>query len=129
MLAGPSGERYRRNTVYLERKAELRDRLLDAAERAVPGLREHIVYEECATPVTHERFVRSTGGTSYGIAATPEQFALNRPGHVTAIEGLYLVGASTISGHGIAAVMSGGVSAAGMILGGDARAFAHKADH
>ncbi|MEZ5143770.1 MAG: NAD(P)/FAD-dependent oxidoreductase [Acidimicrobiales bacterium] len=124
---GPAaGERYRRNEAYLARKAELRDRLIDVAEQAIPGLREAIVYEECATPVTHERFVRSTGGTSYGIACSPDQFALNRPGYRTSVEGLYLVGASTISAHGIAAVMAGGVSCASTILHADARAVARE---
>lgn len=124
---GPArGERYRRNPDYLARRDELRDRLLDVAEQAIPGLREAIVHVECATPITHERFVRSTGGTSYGIAGTPEQFALNRPAYRTSVGGLYLVGASTVSAHGIAAVMSGGLGAASSILHADAREVARR---
>lgn len=124
---GPvAGERYRTNPTYLARKQELRDQLLDAAEQVLPGLRDHIVHEECATPVTHERFVRSTGGTSYGIAATPAQFALNRPGYAAPLPGLFLVGASTMSAHGIAAVLSGGVACASAVLGADARAIARE---
>lgn len=119
---GPAaGERYRTNEAYRARKAELRDRLLELAEEALPGLRDHIVHEECATPITHERFVRSTGGTSYGIACTPEQFALNRPQPTTPLPGLYLVGASTMSGHGIGGVLAGGLACATAVLGTSAR--------
>ncbi len=119
---GPvAGERYRTNEAYRARKAEVRDLLLDRAELVVPGLRDSIVFEECATPVTHERFTRSSGGTSYGIAVTPGQFALNRPNYVTPVAGLYLVGASTMSAHGIAAVMGGGVACASAVLGASAR--------
>jgi all-trans-retinol 13,14-reductase len=122
---GPAeGERYRTNEAYRARKGEVRDRLLAMAERALPGLGEHIVYEECATPVTHERFVRSTGGTSYGIACTPRQFALNRPGYASPLPGLFLVGASTMSAHGIAGAMNGGVACASAVLGTSARKLA-----
>jgi all-trans-retinol 13,14-reductase len=40
-----------------------------------------------------------------------------RLGPRTEIEGLYLTGASTPSGHGIGSVMRGGVATAGAILG------------
>jgi all-trans-retinol 13,14-reductase len=124
---GPAaGERYRRNVDYRRRKRDVRDRLLEVAEDALPGLRDHIVYEECATPITHERFVRSTGGTSYGIACTPEQFGLNRPSYVTPLDGLHLVGASTISAHGVGGVLAGGVSCASSLLGRSARVAARE---
>jgi all-trans-retinol 13,14-reductase len=115
---GPAdGERYRTNPEYRARKQQVRDVLIAQAERVLPGLEASIVHEECATPVTHERFVRSSGGTSYGIAATPEQFGLHRPGHTTALPGLFLVGASTITGHGIGGVLAGGARCARAVLG------------
>lgn len=115
---GPAaGERYRTNPEYVARKREVRDLLMARAERVLPGLEASIVYEECATPVTHERFVRSTGGTSYGIAATPEQFGLHRPGYTTELPGLYLVGASTTMGHGIGGALAGGPRCARAVLG------------
>ncbi len=114
------GERYRRNAAYRARRDDVRDRVLRVAERALPGLRDSIAYEECATPMTHERFTRSSNGTSYGIEATPDQFFFNRPAPNTPIEGLFLAGASTIRGHGVAGVMAGGVMAASAILGAPA---------
>ena len=114
---GPGhGERYRRQAAYRERKAELTERLLDAAEVVLGDFRDHIVHLETATPVTQERYTHSTGGTSYGYLHSPEQSGDQRPQHRTEIEGLWLVGANTASGHGIAGTMVGGVHAAGEIL-------------
>lgn len=114
------GERYRRNPAYLARRSDIHDRVMRVAERAIPGLRDAVVHDECATAMTHERFTRSTSGTSYGIEATPAQFLFNRPLPTTPISGLYLCGASTIRGHGVAGVMAGGVMAASAILGAPA---------
>lgn len=119
---GPAGgERYRRLEAYVDRKRELRDRLLATAEIGLPGITDAIVFEESASPITHERFVRSSGGTSYGIDAAPDQFLFNRPAPTTPLSGLFLAGASTMTAHGIAAVMGGGVQTASAVLGANAR--------
>lgn len=117
------GGRYRRKRTYLDRKSELTEALLDAAERVLVDvldgrrLRDHILFTETATPLTHERYTRSTGGTSYGYVHSPEQSGVNRPAHRTEIDGLWLTGANTVSGHGVAGAMVGGVNCAGEILG------------
>ena len=106
-----------RGARYQERKRQLRDQAIASAERAIPGISTAIAYEETATPITLERYLRSTGGTSYGIAATPRQFGIGRPAARTAIHGLFLAGASTRTGHGITGTMLGGVEAASAIIG------------
>jgi phytoene dehydrogenase-like protein len=117
---GPAeGGRYHRDPVYRERKAALAERLVRVAERVVPGLRERIDWQETATPLTQERFTRSTGGTSYGIEYACDQMGPMRVGPATDVPGLYLCGASAPSGHGIANVLRGGVVAAGAILESD----------
>lgn len=108
---------YRDNPSYLAKKEAYASSLIAAAERMLPGLRERIVFQEVATSLTHRRFTGSTGGTSYGIALTPQQFLWNRPDAKTEIEGLYLCGASCRSGHGIAGVMMSGLVAAAAIVG------------
>jgi all-trans-retinol 13,14-reductase len=114
---GPAeGGRYHRDPGYRNRKAEVAERLVNAAERVLPGIREHIDWQEAATPVTQERFTRSTGGTSYGIEMATDQIGPFRMGPRTDIEGLYLCGASTPSGHGIGGAMRSGVAAAGAVL-------------
>lgn len=116
------GGRYRRSPAYLARKAEITDALLDAAEGVLAeqlggaSLRDHVVFVETATPLSQERYTRSTGGSSYGYMHSPEQSGMCRPAHRSEIDGLWLVGANTVSGHGVAGAMVGGVNCAGQIL-------------
>jgi phytoene dehydrogenase-like protein len=117
LSGGPAeGVRYRQDRAYRARRQELRDAVMRVAERGLPGIGDAIVYEETATPITHERFVRSTGGTSYGIEATPEQFLLGRPAPATPLAGLFVCGASAMMGHGVGGVMAGGRAAATAVL-------------
>ena len=113
---GPAhGGRYRLNEKYRARRRQIADDILAVAEQAIPGLRDSIVFQETATPITHERFTWSTGGTSYGIECTPDQFLFNRPSPATPVRGLFLAGASTMGAHGIAGTMGGGVMAASAV--------------
>lgn len=114
---GPAeGGRYHRDPVYRARKHALMDHLIDVSQQLIPDLREHIVWHEAATPVSQERFTLSTGGTSYGIEMSCSQAGPMRVGPRTEVEGLFLCGASTPSGPGIAGVLRGGVAAAGEAL-------------
>jgi len=115
------GERYRRNPDYRRRRSQLRDLVLTTADAGLPGIADVVAYEESATPITHERFVHSTGGTSYGIEASPEQFLARRPAPALGLPGLFVCGASTIGGHGIGGVMGGGVMAASAVVGAPIR--------
>ncbi len=117
---GPAaGEKYHRNPEYRSFKDQITDALIEGAERVIPGLREHIVWKEAASPITQEKYTLSTGGTSYGIEIAVDQFGPNRPAPTTEIPGLYLAGASTMSGHGIGGVMAGGLACASAVLGRD----------
>jgi all-trans-retinol 13,14-reductase len=107
-------------TAYARRKSEFRDALLAGAELAIPGLQNAVAYEETASPLTWERYLRNTDGTSYGIAATPDQALQRRPGPKTRIPGLYLAGASTRTAHGITGVALGGMEAAALAAGAPA---------
>ena len=119
---GPAdGGRYHRDPEYRRRKENLMEELLEQAEAVVPGLREHVHWKEAATPVTQERFTLSTGGTSYGIEAATDQIGPARIGYRTEVEGLFLCGASTPAGHGIANVMFSGLRAAEAASGADLR--------
>ncbi len=112
---------YRHNSKYLEKKEWYAKQLIKASESVIPGISEHIVYQEVSTPFSVSRFIGSSGGTSYGIAFTPEQFLHRRPGTKTEIKGLFLCGASTRTGHGIFGAMTGGVEAASAVLGKQVR--------
>jgi phytoene dehydrogenase-like protein len=120
---GPLGDRrYSRNPAYRAVKLDLAERLIDGAARLWPDIREHIVWEEAATPITHERYTLATGGTAYGLEHSPDQWGLRRPRSRTEIDGLFLAGASTFYAHGVLGVMLGGVACAGAVLGRDLRA-------
>ena len=113
---GPAdGERYRRKTAYKEQKARLTEAMLSAAEEAIGPFRDHIVHLEAATPLTHERYTLSTGGTPFGLASWGG--AGSRPDTRTSVQGLHVVGANTRYGSGITGVALGGISCAAQILG------------
>ncbi|MGB6836192.1 MAG: NAD(P)/FAD-dependent oxidoreductase, partial [Dehalococcoidia bacterium] len=114
----PPGEggRYRHTLDYTTVKKDLEERLLHHIEEKMPGLIRNVEWIESATPLTQERFTLSTGGTSYGLEHTPDQYRDKRFAMQTEIPGLYLAGANTIFGHGIAGAMVGGAAAAGAIL-------------
>lgn len=115
---GPaSGPSYRRNETYRSQKQWITDKLLEGGEKMLGSFRDHIVLLETATPLTQERYTLSTGGTSYGLRFQPDQSGDGRPAYQTEIDGLWLVGANTVSGHGIGGAMVGGVMCAGEILG------------
>lgn len=78
------------------------DELIGLAGRCFPKLEKHIVCREDASPVTVERYIASTGGAAYGATVDTRW-----PNPETAVEGLYLVGASTGLGPGVEAVMIG----------------------
>ncbi|GIJ48419.1 phytoene dehydrogenase [Virgisporangium aliadipatigenens] len=112
----PGGDGYRQDAEYLALKEHLTERLIDRAAEVVPGLREHIVWREASTPVTHERFTLSSLGSSYGIEMAADQIGPRRPGPRTELPGLWLTGASTASGNGIVGAVWGGMNTAGAVL-------------
>jgi phytoene dehydrogenase-like protein len=114
---GPAdGGSYRRNEQYRSRKQDITDGLIDAAERVLGPFRDDIVHVETATTLSHERYTHSSGGTSYGYMHSPDQVGEHRPQYRTEIDGLWVVGANTVSGHGIGGAVSGGVFCASDIL-------------
>ncbi|MBZ0254038.1 MAG: NAD(P)/FAD-dependent oxidoreductase, partial [Candidatus Methylomirabilis sp.] len=108
-----------KSPAYKDVKERYLEEILEATEKVlIPGLRGSLTWREAATPISHERFVLSSEGTSYGIEASASQFGMHRPGYKAPVGGLYLCGASTVAGHGIVGAMSGGLGAASAILGG-----------
>lgn len=114
---GPThGVKYRRSEDYRRAKDLVTEKMLEAGEKMLGPFRDHIVHMETATPLSQERYTRSSGGTSYGLRFQPDQTGENRPAFKTEVEGLWLVGASTTTGHGIGGAMAGGAICAGEIV-------------
>ncbi len=107
-----AGERYRRDPEYLELKEQLAATLLDRAEGAIPCLKGKVAWQELSTPLTHERYTRSTGGATYGLEPNTRQFGPLRPRCRTEIDGLFLAGAALAWGPGIEGTMLSGLHAA-----------------
>lgn len=117
---GPAaGERYSRTAVYRAAKRRVEDAVMARALEILPVMDGHIVWRESATPITHERYTLSSDGSCYGIEHSTDQSGPLRASTKTDIDGLFLVGASTVSGHGIVGAMRGGVATAGAVLGRD----------
>ncbi len=114
---GPhQGEDYGSNPRYLEAKDAITGIMVDRAAEVIPGLRDHLVYQEAATPITQERYTLSTGGAAYGIEMSIDQFGPFRPKPRTEIGGLHLAGASQAWGPGVEGAMLSGLHAAGAVL-------------
>jgi phytoene dehydrogenase-like protein len=115
---GPvAGVRYRRDPAYRRAKQRLTDALLDMAEEVLGPFRRHVVHLETATPLTNERYTRSTGGSPYGMARWSGVAQL--PDVVTAVEGLYVAGQNTRYGSGIVRSAVSGLACASAVLGTD----------
>jgi all-trans-retinol 13,14-reductase len=114
--ADVDGWGYRKSDAYRLQKETLEQDMINRLDRLFPGAASRVVFRESATPVSHSRYTRASGGTGYGLAATPDQFLANRPGSRGPLERLYLCGASTRAGHGIVGAMRSGEQAARRIL-------------
>ena len=101
---------HRASPDYLAARAAFGDRLIAAAERAVPGLHDRIVLRVDATPATFARYDWSSGGSIYGVADRHRLRGSRSP-----LPGLWIAGAAII-GPGIEAALISGVVAARDIL-------------
>jgi phytoene dehydrogenase-like protein len=102
---------------YRSVKQRIQELCIDQAAQLIPGLRDSIIYAGSASPLTHTRFVGSTGGTGYGFAALPDQPHHQRPGAKSPIAGLKFCGANCQSWHGIIGAAVSGLRVAEEVLG------------
>ncbi len=97
---------------YEDQRAAYVERLLAAAERAIPGIRQAIRLILPGTPLTFQRFTRRVDGWVGGFPQT----------HLFAARGarlgrdLWMVGDSIFPGQSIPAVAMGGMRVAGQLL-------------
>lgn len=101
---------------YSEAKDRLENKLLDMAEKNIPGLRKSIKYKFNATPQTIEKYTGNSQGSMYGWRMTPAQVQRNRLPQETPIENLLLAGHWTTPGCGVVSVATSGWKAAKKII-------------
>jgi phytoene dehydrogenase-like protein len=87
------------------------DKVLEKAERLLPGLTKRLTYREAATPSTLERYTRNRGGAAYGWDQIPH---LSRVRH--GIGNLHLAGHWAETGGGVLAAAYSGMRVAARIL-------------
>jgi C-3',4' desaturase CrtD len=98
---------------YLERKAEYTERMIRAAERAIPGIRQAIELSLPGTPVTFETFTRRPRGMVGGF---PQTSLWSARGPRTDIDNLLLVGDSIFPGQSTAGVTLGAMRVAADVI-------------
>jgi phytoene dehydrogenase-like protein len=103
---------WRQSQDYRDRKKQLGDRMIAAAEQVIPGLSSHIVYRDEASPVTFTRYDWSSTGAIYGVRQNARLKGARSP-----IPGLVIAGAAT-HGPGVEAALISGAYAAEALLPG-----------
>jgi phytoene dehydrogenase-like protein len=109
---GDDGKAWRLSREYEERKRALGDRMIDAAETVLPGLRGHIVYRSEASPATYARYDLASAGAIYGVARPARLDGAKSP-----IAGLVVAG-SAAHGPGVELVVIAGARAAEALVPG-----------
>jgi prolycopene isomerase len=100
-----------------ENKTALTESLIRILQADIaPGLTDHVVHQEAATPYTLFRYTMNWQGAAFGWAVSPSHLALPDFRKPSFVQGLYLCGHWTTRGLGISGVGHVGYDTARMIL-------------
>lgn len=97
---------------------EQADRMITAAERALPGLRDRILWWEVRTPAAIEEATGAAGGAVPAPALAAGGGRLLHPGNTTGLPGLFTVGGWSHPGGGLPHAGMSGALVAGLIVEG-----------
>lgn len=98
---------------YEARREKYAQRMIAAAERAIPGIEQAIRLCLPGTPLTFQRFTRRPQGMVGGF---PQESLFRAQGPATGIPNLWLVGDSIFPGQSTAGVTVGGMRVATAVL-------------
>jgi prolycopene isomerase len=99
-----------------ERAEAYGDQVVEAYEKAFPGLRDSITYREVATPRALQRHSLNRDGAAYGWENIPTQTGGKRSPHIAPLDGLFLSGHWTQPGTGSLRAFVSGMHTAQMVL-------------
>ncbi len=105
----------KRTKEYKYLKQKIVRMFLTTLEKIIPGIRDHIVFCELGTPLTHSHYINCTHGCTYGTEKSYSQIGPLSYRVGTEINGLILAGSSTVS-HGISGASLSGLHAAASIM-------------
>ncbi|MEU7055755.1 NAD(P)/FAD-dependent oxidoreductase [Streptomyces sp. NPDC046197] len=94
------------------------DRLITAAGRALPGLRDRLLWHEVRTPVDIAEVTGAEGGAVPGPSLAAAAGRLLHPSNVTRLPGLFTVGGWSHPGGGLPHAGMSGALVAGLIVEG-----------
>ena len=90
--------------------------MIKRAEKSIPGLSSHIVYQELWTPETLDTYAMSGTDASIGWALSPQQVGPKRLAQQTPIKNLFLSGHWTQPAIGVMSTVISGLKAAKTIM-------------
>jgi phytoene dehydrogenase-like protein len=96
---------------YEEQKAVYAERLLDACERAMPGFRRGLVFQQTASPRTFAQYTGRGRGVVGGVRNDLRRSMFGALSHRSGMSGLYLCGDSVFPGQGTIGVTLSGINA------------------
>ncbi|MER6124214.1 NAD(P)/FAD-dependent oxidoreductase [Streptomyces sp. NPDC001795] len=94
------------------------DRILDAAQRAIPGLRDRVLWREVRTPADIAEDTGAAGGAVPAPALAAAGGRLLQPSNTTRVPGLFTVGGWSHPGGGLPHAGMSGALVAGLIVEG-----------
>ncbi|MEV0639792.1 NAD(P)/FAD-dependent oxidoreductase [Streptomyces sp. NPDC050619] len=92
--------------------------MITAAERAIPGLRDRLLWHEVRTPADIAAATGAEGGAVPGPALAAADGRLLHPANLTAVPGLFTVGGWSHPGGGLPHAGMSGALVAGLIVEG-----------
>ena len=101
---------------YKAFKEKISEQIISNFSQYIPDLKNRIVYQNAASPLTIERYTLATKGGIQGIAQTIKQSGKNRGKIKTHIDNLYHAGQYNFPGAGIITVSISGNLCAQMII-------------
>jgi len=103
---------WRHSSEYEERKTAFGDRMIEAAEKVIPGLSSRVVYRTDASPVTYARYDWTSSGAIYGVSREGRLQGAKSP-----VSALVVAGSATHGAGVEAAVISGACAANALVPG------------
>lgn len=112
-----TGPGMQRGAAYKALKNALAEKLISRVQQSIsPGLSEHIVFYEVATPVTHWRYTGNKMGTMMGTKPSKKNMQNKVAGYKTKVKNLFIGGQWAELGGGVPIAAKAGTNAALLVL-------------
>ncbi len=108
---------YIRGEAYKKIKQEYADILIERVQdKLIPNLKEHIIYCDVATPITHYRYTGNKNGTMMGQKPSKENYKAGVASYSTPVKNLLLSGHWAELGGGIPIAVKSSINTTLMVL-------------